>query len=103
MFASDCREGDSPSCITHPDPNIHPEMLRFQTPAERDEGFDDADSAYGDDSLIGDDTKTLSTYITDYRYEFGRRYHSYRDGAYWVSQTDQFVLARTSLILPGPE
>jgi hypothetical protein len=44
-----------------------PEMLRFQTPAERDEGFDDADSAYGDDSLIGDDTKTLSTYITDYR------------------------------------
>ncbi|KAL4992696.1 S-adenosyl-L-methionine-dependent methyltransferase [Aspergillus falconensis] len=44
---------------------------------------DDLDSAYGDDSLIGDDTKTLSTYITDYRYEFGRRYHSYRDGAYW--------------------
>jgi hypothetical protein len=45
---------------------------------------DDIDSAYGDDSLIGDDTQTLSTYITDYRYEFGRRYHSYRDGAYWV-------------------
>ncbi|EAA58567.1 hypothetical protein AN6749.2 [Aspergillus nidulans FGSC A4] len=44
---------------------------------------DDIDSAYGDDSLIGDDTQTLSTYITDYRYEFGRRYHSYRDGAYW--------------------
>lgn len=44
----------------------------------------DADSAYGDDSLLGDDTRTLSEYITDYRYEFGRRYHSYRDGAYWV-------------------
>lgn len=43
-----------------------------------------ADSAYDESSLIGDDTKTLSTYITDYRYEFGRRYHSYRDGAYWV-------------------
>lgn len=55
---------------------------------------DDIDSAYGDDSLIGDDTQTLSTYITDYRYEFGRRYHSYRDGAYWVrpslSQRDHF-------------
>lgn len=45
---------------------------------------DDLDSAYGDDSFIGDDTKTLSCYITDYRFEFGRRYHSYRDGAYWV-------------------
>lgn len=45
---------------------------------------DDLDSAYGDDSFIGDDTKTMSCYITDYRFEFGRRYHSYRDGAYWV-------------------
>ena len=45
---------------------------------------DDADSAYGEDSFIGDDTKTLSSYITEYRYEFGRRYHAYRDGAYWV-------------------
>jgi hypothetical protein len=54
---------------------------------------DDIDSAYGDDSLIGDDTRTLSTYITDYRYEFGRRYHSYHDGAYWV---------RPSLLQPDP-
>lgn len=45
---------------------------------------DDLDSAYGDDSFIGDDTKTLSCYITDYRFEYGRRYHAYRDGAYWV-------------------
>ncbi|BCR91145.1 uncharacterized protein ACHE_61031S [Aspergillus chevalieri] len=44
---------------------------------------DDLDSAYGDDSFIGDDTKTLSCYITDYRFEYGRRYHAYRDGAYW--------------------
>lgn len=51
---------------------------------EYDYDDDDQDSAYGDDSFIGDDTKTLSCYITDYRFEFGRRYHSYRDGAYWV-------------------
>lgn len=51
---------------------------------EYDYEDDDQDSAYGDDSFIGDDTKTLSCYITDYRFEFGRRYHSYRDGAYWV-------------------
>ena len=45
---------------------------------------DDADSAYGGDSFIGDETKTLSSFITNYRYEYGRRYHAYRDGAYWV-------------------
>jgi hypothetical protein len=44
----------------------------------------DSDSAYDSASLIGEDTKTLSTYITDYHYENGRRYHAYRDGAYWV-------------------
>jgi hypothetical protein len=42
------------------------------------------DSAYGEDSLLRDDTKTLASYITEYRYEFGRRYHAFRDGAYWV-------------------
>ncbi|KAK2808344.1 hypothetical protein FQN50_004729 [Emmonsiellopsis sp. PD_5] len=44
---------------------------------------DDTDSTYGEGSLIGDDTKTLSTYIFEHRYEFGRRYHTYQDGAYW--------------------
>jgi hypothetical protein len=52
--------------------------------AEVHEG-DDLDSAYDSESLLGDDTVTLASYITDYRYEHGRRYHAYRDGAYWVS------------------
>ncbi|KDB21827.1 hypothetical protein H109_06217 [Trichophyton interdigitale MR816] len=49
-----------------------------------DDGLDEAyaDST-GEGEMMGDDTKTLSTYITRYRYENGRRYHSYRDGAYW--------------------
>jgi hypothetical protein len=46
-------------------------------------GFDDNDSAFGG-SLIGCDTDTLASYITDYRYENGRRYHAFRDGEYWV-------------------
>lgn len=52
-----------------------------------DSDFDEAysDSTADGEVMIGDDTKTLSTYITRYRYENGRRYHSYRDGAYWVS------------------
>lgn len=45
--------------------------------------FNDNDSTYGG-SLIGCDTDTLASYITDYRYENGRRYHAYRDGEYWV-------------------
>lgn len=44
---------------------------------------DDNDSAFGG-SLIGCDTDTLASFITDYRYENGRRYHAYRDGEYWV-------------------
>jgi hypothetical protein len=44
---------------------------------------DDVDSAYGSESLIGEDTETLASYITDFRYENGRRYHSFRDGSYW--------------------
>lgn len=52
------------------------------TEDEADGPFDDNDSAFGG-SLIGCDTDTLASYITDYRYENGRRYHSYRDGEYW--------------------
>ena len=47
-------------------------------------GMNDNDSTYGG-SLIGCDTDTLASYITDYRYENGRRYHAYRDGEYWVT------------------
>lgn len=60
-----------------------PQQPNADSYAETD-GYGDSDSAYSGDSLLGDDTKTLSTYITEYRYEFGRRYHSYHDGAYWV-------------------
>ena len=48
-----------------------------------DEYFNDNDSALGG-SLIGHDTQTVASCMTDYRYENGRRYHAYRDGEYWV-------------------
>lgn len=56
-------------------PPLHPQF---------NDDTDDADSVYGEDSLPRDETKTLSTFVTEYRYEFGRRYHAFRDGAYWV-------------------
>ncbi|KKK13992.1 UMTA [Aspergillus rambellii] len=86
MVASDC-EGHPPASGSHIShvANMPPEMLYSYGSGEREreDALTDTDSAYGEDSLLGDDTKSLSTYITDYRYEFGRRYHSYRDGAYW--------------------
>ncbi|RFU32225.1 hypothetical protein B7463_g4139, partial [Scytalidium lignicola] len=63
---------------------------------DSDENGSDVDSAFGG-SLIGCDTDTLASYITDYRYENGRRYHAYRDGEYWgpndESANDQQDLA----------
>ncbi|KAL8669286.1 MAG: hypothetical protein Q9168_006118 [Polycauliona sp. 1 TL-2023] len=45
---------------------------------------DYADSAYDDTaSLNGSITDTLESAYSRYRWENGRRYHSYRDGAYW--------------------
>jgi hypothetical protein len=54
-------------------------------PTDQEYHDEDFDSAFDNESLIGGDTMTLASYITDYRFEYGRRYHAYRDGAYWVS------------------
>jgi len=74
------------SLATHvPDSSEHEEDIDLTTTEdEQDNTFDDSDSAFGG-SLIGCDTDTLASYITDYRYENGRRYHAYRDGEYWVT------------------
>ncbi|KAB8234284.1 S-adenosyl-L-methionine-dependent methyltransferase [Aspergillus alliaceus] len=40
-----------------------------------------ADSDYVEE--FASDTTSLNSMITAYRYENGRRYHAYRDGAYW--------------------
>ncbi|KAL2126993.1 hypothetical protein VTI74DRAFT_11497 [Chaetomium olivicolor] len=43
----------------------------------------DADSAYGGRDDDTGSTQSLYSTITKYVYENGRRYHSYRQGAYW--------------------
>ncbi|KAF7550351.1 hypothetical protein G7Z17_g5775 [Cylindrodendrum hubeiense] len=48
-----------------------------------DDGINDNDSALGLDSWDEDDTKSLSSSVLKYTWENGRRYHAYRDGAYW--------------------
>lgn len=46
-----------------------------------DESLSDIDSAYGDDTES--QTTSLKSSVTQYVYENGRRYHSYRSGTYW--------------------
>lgn len=45
---------------------------------------DDADSTCDVEPFTVDETQSLPTSISDHCYEFGRRYHSFYDGAYWV-------------------
>ncbi|KAL8776423.1 MAG: hypothetical protein Q9213_008279 [Squamulea squamosa] len=60
-----------------------------QTTDDADPTIDDSSSTYADSAY--DDAASLNESITDtlesaysrYRWENGRRYHSYRDGAYW--------------------
>ena len=68
-----------------PDSNAHHddhEFTDYDNEGE-EEMYNDNDSAFGG-SLVGWDSDSLASYITDYRYENGRRYHAYRDGEYWV-------------------
>lgn len=53
----------------------------------------DADSAYDGDSVNNDDTASLKSFVTNYRWENGRRYHAYSDGAYWVWPPEQFTMS----------
>lgn len=76
---------DSGLSLSNPEAHSPADGYDDENEVDVEGGFDDQDSAFGDGgSLIGCDTDTLSSYVTDYRYENGRRYHAYRDGAYWV-------------------
>jgi len=62
----------------------------------------ETDSAFGDD--LESETTSLSTSVTNYRFENGRRYHGYKDGEYWGpnddAQNDQLdILHHTYLLL----
>ncbi|KAK5941739.1 hypothetical protein PMZ80_005690 [Knufia obscura] len=62
---------------------------------------EDADSAYGGD--IQSETASLTSSITNYRFENGRRYHAYREGEYWApndeTQNDQLDIANHIFLL----
>lgn len=63
-----------------------PSPTNNETPTIDDQhrSYTDEDSAYDDTSSITESiTDTLDSAYSRYRYENGRRYHSYCDGAYW--------------------
>ncbi|KAE9378337.1 S-adenosyl-L-methionine-dependent methyltransferase [Stipitochalara longipes BDJ] len=81
-----------PAVAAGPLPNLIPGATSLQPEQEEFEHSDgdgdeygdgDGDSAYGQ-SLHYSDTASITSAITKYRYENGRRYHAYRDGAYWA-------------------
>jgi len=49
---------------------------------EAEEGVLETDSAFGDDAESY--TTSLKSSITNYKYENGRRYHSFKDGSYFL-------------------
>lgn len=52
-------------------------------------GSDDNDSTYGDYSDTSSYTTSLLSEVRDYKYENGRRYHSYREGEYVLPNDEQ--------------
>lgn len=88
-------EEDSDVTLLHAGSRPGDSLTRAALPAppsylpRPDDDHNESDSAYGEDSLLRDDTKTLASHITEYRYEFGRRYHAFRDGAYWVGAGEE--------------
>ncbi|CZR66046.1 uncharacterized protein PAC_15947 [Phialocephala subalpina] len=89
---NDNADGDSayvtvpaPVSVAGPLPNLVPGAASFVTDQEQFEDLDgdaDHDSAYGE-SLQSSEA-SISSEITKFRFENGRRYHAYRDGAYWA-------------------
>jgi hypothetical protein len=74
------------------DEGEHQDFLLNQEDHPRSRRGSDVDSAYDNESLLDEGTRTLASFITDYRFEHGRRYHAYKDGAYWVRMKCDFFI-----------
>lgn len=67
-------------------PNPAPTHAPEQAGALRDETTEPTSDYYED---FASDTTSLKSEITSYRFENGRRYHSYREGQYWGPNDEQ--------------
>ncbi|KEZ39563.1 hypothetical protein SAPIO_CDS9465 [Scedosporium apiospermum] len=81
---TDAQPPKSPKAGKTPSPQppsspISPRLGNIDAPIEADTA--DADSVYA--SSVVTDTTSLRSSILAYKWEHGRRYHAYQDGAYW--------------------
>ncbi|PYH99943.1 methyltransferase family protein [Aspergillus ellipticus CBS 707.79] len=104
-----------PPQLTEPSESAPPNLPQSAAPVATEHGGDssDSDEAERDDEFsdyaedFASDTTSLNSEITSYRFENGRRYHSYKDGAYWgpndEKQNEQLDIAHHmfTLLLDG--
>ncbi|KFY93219.1 hypothetical protein V500_03832 [Pseudogymnoascus sp. VKM F-4518 (FW-2643)] len=96
-------QGGLPSIQQPPSPQSSVTSLASDQEIPIDETYgEDGDSAY-DSGSFQSDTMSLLSHITKYRYENNRRYHAYKDGAYWgpndEKQNDQLDIAHHLFLL----
>ncbi|EEP79888.1 hypothetical protein UREG_04734 [Uncinocarpus reesii 1704] len=70
-------------------PEIIPEVPALSDPTVIEPDTEDLDSTFGDNSDTSSYTASLLSEVRDYKYENGRRYHSYREGEYVLPNDDQ--------------
>jgi SAM-dependent methyltransferase len=54
-----------------------------------DLAIDSGSSSQGDDGAVWSSTASLSSSVTSFRMEFGRRYHAFNDDAYWLPNDEE--------------
>lgn len=81
-------KGSSPRGSSPRDPAQPLEDVLAENPVEVDDAASDRDSSYNDASSASYAT-SLSSSIMNYKYQNGRRYHAFREGAYLVPNDEQ--------------
>jgi hypothetical protein len=74
-------EALSPGSPT-PESSAQAEQFKTLGPAHLEQDPTDIDSVYAKSPEYA--TESLSLSMLDYKFEHGRRYHAWHDGAYWV-------------------
>ncbi|RSL41470.1 hypothetical protein CEP54_015813 [Fusarium duplospermum] len=77
----------SPPKSASPRSPENPEAAAAPHADDNIEADTDSDSAYSVGAVT--DTESLRSSILDYKWENGRRYHSYGDGTYWGPNDDR--------------
>ncbi|KAF2186779.1 S-adenosyl-L-methionine-dependent methyltransferase [Zopfia rhizophila CBS 207.26] len=70
-------------------------MLQEEANIAVDASYDNYHDEDDDDRMTYTSGQSLASNVTRYRYENGRRYHAYRDGAYYAPNDDKYNVYET--------